>query len=246
LGHASRVTSLGQLATGLAHELNQPLTAIANYAESALIASSTPGDQDVRHPLLERIRDSALRAGLIVRRMRNFVRPSPGSRANVSLPSLIDDVIQLCQPELRADGVQMEMHVDTEAGTVCVDAIQIQQVLVNLLQNALQAMRPLPRENRHLRLRASREAGEIQVDVEDSGPGFDPRQSGLIPEQFATTRSEGLGMGLAISRTIVTAHGGRLWAANRPEGGARVSFSLPVMGSHADLIDTSADCVRRR
>ena len=231
LAHASRVTALGQLATGLAHELNQPLGAIANYAGACeLLLEDELADNHASRRAITEVKRSALRAGEIVRRMRNFVRRGADQSSRVNLNDLVREVTELCEPELRRCGVELTLDLCGEAWVVA-DPIQIQQVLVNLLQNALQAMRDVE-GHRLLGIRTSLVAAGAQVDVADSGPGFaeDGRDGPFTP--FFSTKADGLGMGLAISQTIIEQHQGRIWAGNRPAGGAMVSFFLPLGSTH--------------
>ena len=229
LAHASRVTALGQLATGLAHELNQPLGAIANYAGACeLLLEGETGDHRMRHSIAE-VKQSALRAGEIVRRMRNFVRHSPEQMSLVDLNDLVREVAELCEPELRRCEVELTLSLSQDAISVMVDPIQIQQVVVNLVQNAIQGMHGVDgRKRLGIRTSSTREGG--QVDVADSGPGFPDDSDPFTP--FFSTKAEGLGMGLAISQTIIEQHQGRIWVGNRPAGGAIVSFCLSLVRSH--------------
>ena len=237
LTHAARVTALGQLATGLAHELNQPLGAITNFAE-ALEVLTEQEDQltaDMRN-IAVRIRDSALRAGLIVRRMRNFVQSKQVARSELEMNELIRDVVDLCEPQARQRSVTMTVEIDeTQSEIVHVDPIQIQQVLVNLIQNAMQAMEAVPEDQRQLIVRSHRSVEGVIVEVEDHGPGFAPDVLSTSFAPFHSTKADGMGMGLSISRSILAAHDGELWAENLSTGGARLSFELPAsqrMESH--------------
>ncbi|SFJ32747.1 type IV pili methyl-accepting chemotaxis transducer N-terminal domain-containing protein [Planctomicrobium piriforme] len=229
LAHAARVTALGQFATGLAHEINQPLGAITNFAEVLNLTLEQPSpSSDVLKQTAGRIRDAALRAGQIVGRMRNFLKPKPAQRTAVSFNQLVEEVLEICSVEIRMQRVVVENHLSQSAGVqVCVDPIQIQQVLVNLLHNAAQAMssNTTPRQ---LRLQSRLQNGEVLIDVEDSGAGFpaDMLQSEIV--SFRSTKAEGLGMGLAISQSLIAAHQGQFWIQNLQPTGARVGFSLPI------------------
>jgi C4-dicarboxylate-specific signal transduction histidine kinase len=178
--------------------------------------------------------------------MRNFVRPAEATRVPISLQTLIDDILQLCTFELQRSQVRMTLELDENSDdVVSADAIQIQQVLVNLVQNAQQAMHATPADGRVLTVRLACLDEELQIDVEDTGPGFDRTAADSVNSPFVTTKPEGLGMGLAISRTIVAAHGGRLWACNKEQGGARVSFTLPALRTHTERVAATADRVCR-
>lgn len=247
LAHASRVTTIGQLATGLAHELNQPLSAIANYAHACQLmlagaAANGMADEEAAsaaaglEATVGKIRQAALRAGEIIRRMRNFLRPTAAAPAYVDMADLLAEVSELCRHEIASADVTLKIEVGSDLPRVCVDAIRIQQVVVNLLHNALQALRDVEWQQRQLEFHCHRDGPYVRIDVLDSGPGFPDQDPDRLFAPFHSTKAEGLGMGLAISRTIVQEHRGRLWAENRPEGGARVSFCLPVQSakeSHA-------------
>lgn len=246
LAHASRVTALGQLGAGLAHEINQPLAAIVNYAGTCelLLEQELPGNARSRKAIVE-MKQAASRAGAIVRRMRNFVRPGAGQASAEELNDLTREVLELCQPELRRADVELSLELTAAATPVFVDALQIQQVLVNLIQNAVQAMRDDAASQRRLRLHTSIEGDEVQLDVADSGPGFccDAEQDPFAP--FFTTRPEGLGMGLAISRSIIEQHQGRIWSEQLSARGAAVCFRLPLCHTVKRSDESPADCVCR-
>lgn len=244
LAHASRVTALGQLATGLAHEINQPLTTVANYAGTLelALARTCPTAEEPRQ-LVSQIQQAALRAGAIVRRMRNFVRRGAVQMSQVDLNALVREVSELCRSELRDANVQLSL--DLAPGTVFVlaDAVQIQQVLVNLIHNAIQAMATSHAAQRRLRISTDVGPHEVSVEVADSGPGFpsEPAQSCFQP--FFSTKAEGLGIGLAISRSIIEQHQGHIWSENRESGGAVVRFSLPHLHAHDNNTERPAHCV---
>jgi C4-dicarboxylate-specific signal transduction histidine kinase len=162
--------------------------------------------------------------------MRNFVRPQSAEvePRPVEFNALIGEVQALCESELAGADVDLRFELTTDASTVAVDSIRIQQVLVNLVQNAVQALKNSPRDDRRLTIRTSMYDGELCVEAIDNGPGFAADDPEAVFAPFYTTRSEGLGMGLSISRGIVEEHGGRLWAANHPDGGAIVGFTLPA------------------
>jgi two-component system sensor kinase FixL len=251
LAHAARVRSLGQLATGLAHEINQPLSAIASFADAADLELESGIDQYAARKSILRIRETALRAGKIVRRMRAFLRPTQHSPTSVSLCTLIDDVVELCRPELRREGIAIEWEVPADIDAAAqVDAIQIQQVLVNLIQNAMQSMRSRPADRHCLGLSLEQVGDQLVIHVDDTGGGFETDRLINVPRPFHTAKEDGLGMGLSICRSILAAHGGQLRLANRRPGGARVSILLPAASTptepgDAQPSDALADCVCR-
>jgi C4-dicarboxylate-specific signal transduction histidine kinase len=177
--------------------------------------------------------------------MRNFVRPGPGQSAVEELNDLTREVLELCRPELRRADVELSLELPAAVTPVYVDALQIQQVLVNLIQNAIQAMRDGAADQRRLRLRTSLEGDEVQLEVADTGPGFgcEAEQDPFAP--FFTTRPEGLGMGLAISRAIIEQHQGRIWAERSSARGATVCFRLPLCHTAKRSHESPADCVCR-
>lgn len=237
LAHADRVESMGHLAAGLAHELNQPLAAIANYAEATrVVLDGSPTDEN-RNRLKDyaaQIRQASLRAGGIVRRIRNFVRPGASPAAPVDLAALLQEVIDLCRPEAARAEVELSFERSADGhATAVVDAIQIQQVVVNLVQNAVQAMEQTPPGQREILVRMSSADDVAQVDVCDRGCGLLGDDETLFAP-FHTTKPEGLGIGLPICRSIVEQHQGTIWARSLPTGGAQFSFTLPLAPRHAE------------
>ena len=249
LAHAARVATLGHLTAGLAHELNQPLATIANYTEACDVELDRHLDRprsDRLRKNLERAKMAALRAGQIVRRMRNFVRPSVPANTFTEINALICEVVEFCQTETGHAGATVTLDLADERSIVSVDPIQIQQVLVNLVQNALHAVCQRPKEKRRIDIRESIRPDFVQVDVIDSGPGFDAADSETIFAPFYTTKREGLGIGLSICRSIVEQHGGAIWAEAAPSGGAKVSFTLPRVRNIESYVGNSrapAECV---
>lgn len=232
LAHADRVETIGHLAVGLAHELNHPLGAITNYAEASdVLLNHTSQDLD-RTKLtcfLNRIRDASLRAGQIIRRIRNFVQPNMGDASKVDIHDLLSEVLGLCRPELDHAGVKLTTSFADDLPKTNGDPIQIQQVVVNLIQNALQAMADQNIESPSLEIHTALIADELQTSVLDRGPGFRTDEIDDIFEPFNTTKPDGLGIGLSICRSIIENHSGRIWAENLPDGGASVSFTLPAI-----------------
>ena len=244
LAHASRVTALGQLATGLAHEINQPLATVANHAgtlELALERAGLTGEEP--RQLVAQIKHAALRAGAIVRRMRNFLRRDGVQTSQVDLNELVREVTELCRPELRDADVQLSLDLAPQPALALADAVQIQQVLVNLIHNAIQAMASAATLERTLRI--STEVGplELEVAVFDSGPGLAPEVVENCFQPFFSTKPEGLGMGLTISRSIIEQHQGHIWSENRDSGGAVVGFSLPHLHAHDISTEQHPHCV---
>jgi two-component system sensor kinase FixL len=219
---------MGALASTLAHELNQPLTAVTGYIRgSRRLLDDAEGDKAVQvRGALDAAEAGALRAGQIVRRLREMV-----ARGNVTvrpedLSTLIEEASELALVDAHLHGVAYRIEVDPAALWVQADRIQAQQVLINLIRNAVQAMADSPR--RELLLTAAQSSDSmIEVQVSDTGPGIAAERMEQLFSPFNSSKAEGLGIGLSISRTIVEAHGGRIWAENRPEGGALFHFTLP-------------------
>lgn len=246
LSHADRVASMGHLTVGLAHELNQPLGAIANYAETCDVLLSQPAESTGPGRLQENvghIKRAALRAGQIIRRIRNFVQPGAGTTVDADINVLVEEVVGLCRQEIVQSQVELTLELSAAGGSVSVDPIQIQQVLVNLVQNALQSMRDGPADNRRLNIRTWCGADTVRVDVHDSGPGIALGDAESIFEPFRTTKDEGLGIGLAICRSIVSNHDGTIWAESTPGNGAQLSFTLPLLRSHDAFQSIESNCV---
>ena len=229
LAHAARISTMGQFTAALAHEINQPLATIANDAatcELELARSAAMPRESIRAHVVH-IRQAALRAGQIVRRIRNFVRPTLEVPAVQSdLNALVQEVVELVRFEAQQDEVEVTLELTSQEAVVLADPIQIQQVLVNLLQNAFQALRGCPRDQRRIHIQTRVADGTILVRVHDSGPGLslDPD---LLFTPFTSTKPEGLGIGLSICRSIVGAHRGQIWADRAIVHGTTICFSLP-------------------
>jgi two-component system sensor kinase FixL len=228
LAHVSRVTAMGTLATSIAHELNQPLTAIANYVETvSVMLAEDPGEESlsmIREALEECARE-AVRAGQIVRRLRDYISRGETERQVVSLARLVNEASALAFVGAGTQSVDLTVKI-AQNDLVLVDRVQIQQVLLNLIRNAVEAMQDMP----HGRLSitaARRELGFVEVTVSDSGPGIAPDMTETLFAPFYSTKPTGMGVGLSISRTIVEAHEGRIWADASPYGGTSFHFTLP-------------------
>jgi C4-dicarboxylate-specific signal transduction histidine kinase len=231
LAHMARVTTMGEIASGLAHELNQPLAAIANYAESCAqaLATKAPDAIEKTQRWIEKIASNTHRAGEIMRRLRGFTRKSACHPEPVDLGELLRDVVDLLEPETRRCNVRLRCETK-DVPQVVVDPVQIQQVLVNLLHNAYDALAEMPPERHQVTVGIKPADRAVQISVSDQGPGIKPDERDKVFDAFYTTKQNGMGIGLAISRSIVEDHGGRLsLAANEPYG-VTFHFELPVVG----------------
>jgi two-component system sensor kinase FixL len=226
--HVARVSAMGTMASTLAHELNQPITAIANYTQGVrdLLADPSPDDLPMIRDALDEATKEAIRAGNIVRRLRDFVARGELERTVTDLHELVDQAGKLGLIGARERGVEVTIDLDPAAGAVFVDKIQIQQVLINLMRNAIEAM--ATSEVRQLAISSRPDGGHlVRVSVGDSGPGIAPDMADALFQAFNSSKSEGMGLGLSICRTIVEANGGHIWTEPSSLGGAAFHFTLP-------------------
>jgi two-component system, LuxR family, sensor kinase FixL len=228
LVHVSRLTAMGELASALAHELNQPLSAISNYLRGAarLLEAPEPEPQKLRDPI-EKATAQAIRAGDVIRRLREFVTTGENERRVESLSKLIEESLALALVGVRSSDVRVQKIRGFGADLVFADKVQIQQVLLNLIRNAIDAMDGSPRRELTISSHDGENGGAI-VRIADTGPGISPSVAAHLFEPFMTTKKAGMGIGLSICRTIVDAHGGRIWIEETPGGGATFAFSLPA------------------
>ena len=249
LAHISRLTSMGEMASGIAHELNQPLTTISHYAD-ACQQTIGAGNVSVERILTwtSKIAQQAERAGDIIRRIKGFVQKSLPERTKIDLGSLLEEVIELLDPDARLHDIKLQFERVTELPLILVDKVQIQQVLVNLLRNAFESLDACLATNRSVIVRASySNPHEVLISVEDRGTGISPDGLERLFEPFFTTKPDGTGVGLPISRSIVEDHGGRIWAANNSDQGMTFWFTLPTtIGVRHDGPQTDRLRSRRR
>lgn len=225
--HVSRVSAMGTMASTLAHELNQPLTAVANYVEAVrdLLASPAPADMPMIRDALDDTAKEALRAGHIVRRLRDFVARREVEKTIEKLPLLINEAAVLGLMGAREKSVEPRFDLDPYASPVLVDKVQIQQVLINLIRNAVEAMADSPVRQLTVTSRPD-QRGFVRVIVADTGPGVTPEVAAQLFTAFVSTKAEGMGLGLSICRTIVEANGGRIWMERGADGGTEFHFTL--------------------
>ncbi len=233
LAHVGRVSEMGSLASSLAHELNQPLTAIANYCEAARDLLPADGVDEslalVREALDEAAKET-IRAGQIVQRLREFVRPGEADRRVESLARLVTEANALALVGTREHGIEVQVQLDPAADDVFVDRIQVQQVLTNLVRNAIDAMLDSPIRSLVIRSEASPD-DLVTLTIEDTGSGIDPEIAPQLFQPFVSSKQNGMGVGLSICRTIVETQGGRIWFEPRPGGGTAFHFTLPLGGA---------------
>jgi two-component system sensor kinase FixL len=230
LARLSRLNELGEMASTLAHELNQPLSAIANYVQgSAKIAATIEGDQaKLLTGALQETAKQALRAGDIIRHLREFVTRGDTDRQRHDIKNLIEEAGALALIGSRERGIRTQFEFSAPHDQVMVDRVQIQQVLANLMRNAMEAMKDS--ERRELTIRTLTGAdGKLQVDVADTGPGISEEVASRLFQPFVTTKAGGMGIGLSISRRIIQSHGGDLVVRPNEAGGATFSFTLPIL-----------------
>lgn len=229
LVHVSRLTAMGEMASALAHELNQPLSAISNYMRGSrrLLTTSTDINAPKIEAALDRAAEQAIRAGDIIRRLRTFVARDDSEKRIESISKLLEEAGALGLTGAREQGVVLRFNLDPACDLVLADRVQIQQVLVNLFRNALESMTASThRELIALNCRAADDM--VEIVISDTGHGFSEEAYANLFQPFFTTKENGMGVGLSISRTIIESHGGRMWAETNQTGGATFRFTLPA------------------
>jgi C4-dicarboxylate-specific signal transduction histidine kinase len=232
LAHVDRLKIMGEMATGLAHELNQPLTAILMQAELAgrKLDLGRKLDTEELKKTWGQIADQAYRAGQIIRRMREFVRKSDPVQAPLDFGVLIEELLSLLRSDLRDHGIEITIDLASPLPKITADKIQVQQVLLNLARNAIEAMEDTPVEQRVLGIGAKIRDRSLEISVSDTGCGIPAGDSDKLFSAFHSTKSHGMGLGLAISRSIVERHGGHIWAEPNGDRGSIFMLTLPIAG----------------
>ncbi len=228
LAHVSRVTTMGELAASIAHEVNQPLTGMVTNANASLrwLAGDSPNFAEAREALRRIVRDG-IRAGDVISRMRALFKKAYAAKERLNINEVIEEVAMLTQSEVRRNKLALRLELAADLPFVIGDRVQLQQVVVNLILNAIEAMSAVEDRERDLVIRTRQDNGdEVRIAVQDSGVGFDPQSAERMFDAFQTTKPGGLGMGLSISRSIVESHGGRLWALSNDGPGATFQFTL--------------------
>ena len=237
IAHAGRVSILGQLASGLAHEINQPLASILRNAEAAELFLQHPSpDLDEIRAILSDIRSDDERAGHVIDRMRGLLKRQTLDTGRLDVGALVGDVAALVRIDAATRQVKLDVDVPADLPHVRGDRVQIQQVLLNLILNGMDALHGTRLEDRRVDVTARLDGAQlIEIAVGDAGHGIPADTLARIFDPFFTTKPNGMGIGLAVSRTIVEAHGGRLWAENRNGGGAAFRFTLPIAEEDATV-----------
>jgi C4-dicarboxylate-specific signal transduction histidine kinase len=231
LAHVARLSTVGEMVAELAHELNQPLSAISSYAQACkrLLSSGSPDQTEELLGSLNQVSEQADRAAEIIRRLRRFVKKSKPAQVVVDMNALIHDVSELMNIDARMAKAEVAFELTQPLPPVVGDRIQLEQVMVNLMRNGFEAMRDSQQELRRLTIRTACDGRRnITVDVSDSGTGIVPAEIDRVFDRFFTTKPDGMGMGLPISQSIIKNHGGRLWVSANADRGSTFHFTLPI------------------
>ena len=231
LARVTRLCLMGELGSGIAHEVNQPLTAIANYTQACLrfIRAENP-DLDQLGEILFKIHQQALKAGQIIHHMKDFVNSQKMYRSVAVINALIHNAVSLCIADFKQNSIRLELDLAENLPDVTIDSVQIEQVILNLIRNSIDALKDLPQKTQRQVLIQTHlnNHDDIEIRVTDNGSGIDEAQQEKILTPFYTTKSAGMGMGLSISRSIIEAHEGVLYFNSKPEEGATFYVTLPV------------------
>jgi C4-dicarboxylate-specific signal transduction histidine kinase len=229
LAHMNRLTTMGELTASIAHEINQPLAAIVTQSEAALefLDRDDPDLDEARDSLLS-ITEDGMRAGEVIRGLRALAGKSGPQLTGLDIDDVIKQVLALTRSELMRHDVVLRTDLGAADQPVMGDRVQLQQVLLNLIMNGVEAMSGVAGRTRELTVLSTVEAGAVLVSIKDTGTGLDPSVAERVFQPFFTTKSDGLGMGLSICRSIVETHGGRLWLSPRASHGADVRFTVPL------------------
>ena len=235
LTHVGRFSVMGEMAAGLAHEINQPLSAIVTYAQAGkrLMARVDEIPDDLGD-ICEKISEQAARAGQVIKNLRSFVSKQEVRKDVLDINRTVAEIKTLIDADARAEGIIVTLLVEQNLPPVLGDAVQLQQVIINLTRNAVDSMKAGIRKQEGIEIRTACNDGKVHLSVVDHGYGVSPQLADSIFHPFVTTKGEGLGVGLAISRTIIQAHGGELSYRANPNGGSIFGFSLPILEVHAD------------
>jgi PAS domain S-box-containing protein len=229
LAHLTRMTTMGELAASIAHEVNQPLTAVITNANACLrwLAGVSPNLDEAREGITRIVRDGN-RASEVIKRIRALLKKTAPQKTHLNINDPIKEILTLAQSEIRRNRVLLTADLTPDLPPVFADRVQLQQVVLNLVINGIEAMTSVTSRPRNLVVKTQKsESNNVMVLVQDSGVGIDPRNADRLFEAFYTTKAEGMGMGLSISRSMVEAHGGKLWASANSGNGATFQFTIP-------------------
>lgn len=231
LTHVARLSTMGEMATGLAHEINQPLTAIATYAQAGVRLMDAPGGADLveLREVLVQITNQSLRAGEVIRRLRAFVKHKGSKAETLQINDLVEDVRVLAETDARLHDIRILLDLAPDLPTIVADSVQLQQVMLNLVRNAIDALNEKPDAPRRVTIRTYHIEDGIEVEVIDRAHGIADHVAANLFNPFYTTKQNGTGLGLAISRSIITAHKGKLGHRQTPGGGTTFYFTLPLV-----------------
>jgi two-component system sensor kinase FixL len=229
LVHVSRLSAMGEMAATLAHELNQPLSAMMNYAQASrrILDSSTAGEAPRLRELMTKATEQANRAGEIIRRLRRFVAQGETDRSQENIADVVNEACALALVGARSDGIETTMALGADLPEIPMDRIQIQQVIVNLIRNSLDAMAEQDDRSIKIKTRLGPDKS-VEVSVADNGPGIEPKVAENLFQPFNSSKNDGMGIGLSISRTIIEQHGGQIGVSPNDGGGVIFSFTLPI------------------
>jgi two-component system sensor kinase FixL len=239
LVHISRLTAMGEMASTLAHELNQPLSAIANYLRGTrrLLEGASDEKTVAMRDVLDKAADQAMRAGQIIRRLRDFVARGEGEQRVESITKLVEEASALALVGVKDRGIRVQFQFNPEVDLVLADRVQVQQVLLNLILNAMDAMEQSPKRDLVVAISPA-EGNQVKISVADTGSGIAPEIAEQLFQPFITTKRHGMGIGLSISRAIIEAHNGRIWVEPNPAGGTIFNFTLAVV-NEGDVDDAA-------
>jgi two-component system sensor kinase FixL len=239
LVHISRLTAMGEMASTLAHELNQPLSAIANYLKGSrrLLEGASDEKSAAMRDALDKAADQAMRAGHIIRRLRDFVARGESERRVESITKLVEEASALALVGVKDLGIRVQFQFHPGIDLVIADRVQVQQVVLNLIRNAMDAMETSQTRDLIVAI-APADGGQVRISVTDSGSGISPEIAEQLFQPFITTKRHGMGVGLSISRAIVEAHNGRIWVEPNPTGGTIFHFTLAVV-NQGDVDDAA-------
>lgn len=240
LAHAGRLNTMGEMASGLAHEISQPLTAINSYTKSCLRLLKGDAEKQAQVPfLLEHVCKQSQRAASIIRHLRDFVSKSASHREATELSHVVKLAINMMRSEFHKNKITLDLKTQADLPKINADAIQLEQVIINLMRNACEAMNDpankTPDAAHHLHIELDKpNTRHVRIAINDTGPGIDPENAKKISTPFYSTKSNGMGLGLAISRTIIEDHGGKLTHETNSNGGATFIFTLAIDGKQSD------------